>query len=395
MPSEFLFWISVVLLAYVYLGYPMLLWLRAALHARPSASRRFEPTLSLLVVAYNEADYIQERLENLLALDYPRDRLDIVLASDGSTDRTVELAQRYRPFGIRVVAFSARRGKSAVLNDLIPRARGDIVVLADARQRFEPDALRALATHFADPKVGAVSGELILTHAADSAVGQGVGFYWRYEKFIRRNESRVDSTTGTTGAIYAIRRGLFEPFPQDTLLDDVLIPMRIVRRGYRVLFEPTARAYEQAAATADREFARKVRTLAGNFQLFVREPWLLNPFLNRIWWQTISHKVGRLLGPCCLGVALAANLLLLSQPFYRWTFVAQALFYAAAAAGYLLRNANIKILILNVPYLFCLLNWAVVAGFFRFVNGRQRVTWERIDGHRPTTIPRERKQSTV
>lgn len=390
MPREFLFWISVVLLAYVYVGYPTLLWLRAALHARHSYHRRFEPTLSLLVVAYNEAAYIQERLENLLALDYPRDRLDIVLASDGSTDGTAELAERYRPFGIRVVAFSTRRGKSAVLNDLIPKARGDIVVLADARQRFELDALSALATHFADPKVGAVSGELILTHAADSAVGQGVGLYWKYEKFIRRNESRVDSTTGATGAIYAIRRGLFEPFPEDTLLDDVLIPMRIVRRGYRVLFEPNARAYDQVASTADMEFARKVRTLAGNFQLFFRERWLLNPFLNRLWWQTISHKVGRLLGPGCLVAALAANLLLLSQPFYRWTFVAQAVLYTAAAAGYLMRNARKRFLFLNVPYLFCLLNWAVVAGFFRFVNGRQRVTWERIDGHRDTTLPRGR-----
>lgn len=390
MPSEFLFWISVALLAYVYVGYPMLLWLRAALHARPSHRRRFEPTLSLLVVAYNEAARIEERLENLLALNYPRARLDIVLASDGSTDGTAKLAQRYRQFGIRVVAFSTRRGKSAVLNDLIPKARGDIVVLADARQRFEPDALSALATHFVDPKVGAVGGELILTGTFDSAVGQGVGFYWKYEKFIRRNESRVDSTTGATGAIYAIRRELFEPFPEDTLLDDVLIPMRIVRRGYRVLFEPSARAYDQAAATADMEFTRKVRTLAGNFQLFAREPWLLNPFLNRLWWQTISHKAGRLLGPGCLVTALAANLLLLSQPFYRWTFAAQVALYTAAAAGYLMRNARKRFLFLNVPYLFCLLNWAVVAGFFRFVNGRQRVTWERTDVHRDTTLPRGR-----
>ena len=195
-------------------------------------------------------------------------------------------------------AFAVRRGKAAVLNDVVPRASGAIVVLADARQRFEPDTVRALTRPFADPAVGAVSGELILTETLEGpAVGRGVGVYWRYEKLIRKSESRVDSTVGATGAIYAIRRELFEPIPEDTLLDDVLIPLRIVRRGYRVLFEPAARAWDRVAASAGEELARKVRTLAGNFQLFVREPWLLDPRRNRIWLATVSHKGLRLLGP--------------------------------------------------------------------------------------------------
>jgi cellulose synthase/poly-beta-1,6-N-acetylglucosamine synthase-like glycosyltransferase len=388
--EQVIFWAAIVLLGYTYVGYPVLLRVGVALRAREPRTGGLESTVSVVIVAYNEAARIREKLKNLLALDYPSDRLEIVLASDGSTDGTAERARRYRNAGVTVVAFKARRGKSAVLNDLIPKACGEIVVLADARQRFEAGALRALVAGFADPDVGAVSGELILTDGAGSAVGEGVGFYWRYEKFIRRNESGIDSTVGATGAIYAIRRALFEPIPEDTLLDDVLIPMRIARQGYRVTFEPGARAYDRTSATANAEFERKVRTLAGNFQLFARERWLLNPFSNRLWLQTISHKGCRLLSPLCLGVALAANLFLLGQPFYRWMIAAQAVFYAAAAGGYLLRNAAKKHFFLNVPYTFCLLNWAVVTGFFRLVNGRQRVTWGRADNYRDVTLRRGR-----
>ncbi len=375
------FWIANFLLVYTHVGYPMLLWAWAALRARESHAARFEPTVSILVAAYNEAARIQERIENLLALDYPRDRLEIIVASDGSDDDTLLRAMRYRREGVFVVAYSRRRGKSAVLNNLIPRCEGDIVMLADARQQFERGALRALTAHFADPDVGAVSGELMLTADAEGpAVGEGVGFYWKYEKFIRRNESRVDSTVGATGAIYAIRRELFKPMPEEIILDDVLIPMKIARQGYRVTFESGARAYDRAAATADGEFTRKVRTLAGNFQLFSREPWLLNPFANRLWVQTVSHKVCRLLSPLCLGAAFGANLFLLDQPFYRWTFGAQLVLYTAAIGGYLIRNSKKKVRVLNVAYAFCLLNWAAVVGFLRFVDGSQRVTWERTAG---------------
>jgi len=373
--ADFVFWTAIILLGYTHVGYPMLLWAWSALRAHEPRAARFQPSVSILVVACNEAARVQDRIENLLTLDYPRDRLEIILASDGSTDDTVLRARRYHP-DVFVLAFNRRRGKSAVLSDLIPQCEGEIVVLADARQRFEPGALRALAAHFADPAVGAVSGELVLTNDADgSAVGEGVGFYWKYEKFMRRNESRIDSTVGATGAIYAIRRHLFEPIPADTLLDDVLIPMRIVRRGYRVTFASGARAYDRAAPTAQVEFARKVRTLAGNFQLFVREPWLLNPFANRLWIQTASHKGCRLLSPLCLAAAFGANLFLLDDTFYRWTLGAQLLLYAAAAGDYLIRESGKKVRWLNLPYAFCLLNWAAVMGFIRFVSGRQRVTW--------------------
>lgn len=371
-----IFWCSVACLAYTHVGYPLLLWVWSRLRERPSRTEPIEPMISVLVVAYNEASRIEARLDNLLALDYPRERLEIILASDGSTDDTLSRVQRYRGPGFRFVAYSRRRGKASALNDLIPQARGEIVVLADARQRFAPDAVRELVKHFADPGVGAVSGELVLVNGPGGpAVGEGVGFYWRYEKLIRRSESRIDSTVGATGAIYALRRELFEPVPPDTLLDDVLVPMRIVRRGRRVLFDPAALAFDYAAPTAEAEFARKVRTLAGNFQLFTRAPWLLNPRVNRLWLQTLSHKACRLLSPFCLAAVLASNLTLLEDTFYRLTLAGQLALYVAAAAGHLLRDSGRKSRLLGVPYAFCLLNWAVVIGFLRFINGRQRVTW--------------------
>jgi cellulose synthase/poly-beta-1,6-N-acetylglucosamine synthase-like glycosyltransferase len=378
MSAEIIFWGVILFLGYTHAGYPLLLWVWSALQTRRPHSAQIEPTVSIIVVAYNEAGCIEQRLENLLALDYPHDRLEIILASDGSTDDTISRAQPHRRAGVMFVAYSRRRGKAAVLNDLIPQAHGDIVVLADARQRFDRQALRALVAPFADSQVGAVSGELILTNDTDgSAVGEGVGFYWKYEKFIRRNESRIDSSIGTTGAIYAIRRTLFEPIPADTLLDDVLIPMQIVRRGYRVLFEGGAYAYDRVATSAGGEFARKIRTLAGNFQLFARSRWLLNPFTNRLWLQTISHKGCRLLSPLALVIAFGINLFLLDDPLYQGTLTAQLTFYAAGVSGFLLRNSKKKVRFFNVPYAFCLLNLAVVVGFLRFAGGHQQVTWDR------------------
>ena len=372
-----LFWTSILILAYTYLGYPALIWLWAKLRPRPLCTGRLEPKVTVLVVAYNEGRRIVERLENLLTLDYPKELLEVILASDGSTDDTVERARAFRQAGVTIAVFRTRRGKPAVLDEMIPKAQGEIVVLADARQRFDRDVLRVLVSSFADPRVGAVSGELILTpNVAGTSAGQGVGFYWRYEKFVRRHESRVDSTVGMTGAIYAIRRNLFEPIPRDTLIDDVLIPMRIVSRGYRVLFESRAHAYDRVAATPGEEFTLKVRTMAGNFQLLTRESWLLNPFQNRLWLQVLSHKGLRLLSPVFFLTAFGVNLLAVTSPLYTWTFGGQLLFYAAALGGCLLRNSSKRLRFLSVPYVICLFQWASIVAFFRFVTGRQSVRWD-------------------
>jgi poly-beta-1,6-N-acetyl-D-glucosamine synthase len=391
-----LFWLFVGLLFYIYAGYPVVALLRARLRPRtvaraverrshpattPFPDRRVHalaPKVSVVVVAYNEAASIEARLENLLALDYPANQLEIIVGSDGSTDNTVELARRYQPFGVRVHAFNHRGGKPAVLNALVPQASGEIVLFADARQRFEPATLRALVANFADPAVGAVSGELMLEAAEGTAnAGHGAAMYWRYEKMIRSAESRADSTVGATGAIYAIRRSLFAPIPDDTLLDDVLIPLRIVRQGYRVIFEPAARAFDRMSATAAQEFGRKARTIAGTFQLFSRERWLFSPRRNRLWFATMSHKGIRLLLPVLHAGALTANIMASAAWPYQWLLGAHAMFYAAAAAGALQRRGPHRSKLFTVPYTLCLLCSADIVGFYRFATKRQPVTWDR------------------
>ena len=372
-----LFWGSVLLLFYTHFGYPALLavwaWRRKAFAARPEAL----PTVTVLVVAYNEAPVIERRLRNLLALDYPRGLVDLMIASDGSTDGTPERAGSGESEGVRVFSFPERRGKPAVLNELVPQARGEIVVLADARQRFELGALSALVAPFQDPRVGAVSGELLLDSPDENGLGQGVGLYWRYEKWIRHNEARVDSTVGTTGAIYAIRRDLFEPLPPETILDDVLVPMRIVRRGYRTLFEPQARAYDRPATEQREEFRRKVRTIAGNFQVFAREPWLLDPRRNRLWVQTVSHKGLRLLTPFLLATVLLGSLLIQDPWISPAALAAQAAFYAAALVGYARRGDRRRTPLITVPYVTCLLAAATLVALARFTIGSQTVTWQK------------------
>lgn len=374
------------LLAYVYVGYPGILWLASRLRSRPVHASPRWPTISIVVVAHNEEARIVRKVENLLSLDYPPERREIIVASDGSTDAT---AERVREMGgrVRVMEFRTRRGKAAVFNTVLPSLSSEIVVLTDSRQRFERSALRAMTADFADPVVGAVTGELVLVEANGrtdgESTGEGSGLYWRYEKWIRAHESRVDSCIGVTGAISALRRSLFEPLPEDTILDDVLIPLRIIRRGYRVTFESGAVAYDGYAASPHDEFTRKVRTLAGNFQLFVRERWLLNPFRNPLWIQTISHKVLRLSIPLLLLAALASNLLLLAQPVFQVTLVLQGLFYLMALAGALAPRLRHRVRGFTVPFTICFLSWATVVAFIRFVQHRQSSAWDRTAVNEP------------
>lgn len=373
--AELTFWAALLLLVYTYVGYPAVMWLRARLRPRPWRTGAELPTVTIVVVAYNEAARIERRLQNLLGLDYPSSRFDILVASDGSTDSTAARARAVDPRRVSVVAFDQRRGKPAVLDDVVPRARGEIVVLADARQHFERRALRALMAPFTDPMVGAVSGELMLVSLRSTPGADGAGLYWRYEKAIRRAESLVGSTVGATGAIYAIRRRLFEPIPEDTLLDDVLIPVRIARRGYRVVLVSEARAWDRVMPVSH-EFARKVRTIAGNFQLLARERWLMSPLQNPLWFQTVSHKALRLVGPALLATVFIASLSLATHPLYAAALAGQVVCYAAAAAGCIIQHTGRSPRWLTPPYMFCVLNFATIVAFVRFVTGGQTVTWQ-------------------
>lgn len=337
---EALFWGSAVVIGYVYAGYPLLLAVWARLAAR--APRKAEPgsigtwpALSIIIAARNEAGRLPSRIANLLELTYPGVR-EILVVSDGSTDGTV---QALAPFGdaVRVIDMPAG-GKPLALNAGVAAATGEILVFADARQRFSPDTLVALVANFADPRVGGVTGELILDCEEDvhcgSTIAEGVGMYWGYEKWLRRRESAVWSTLGATGAVYALRRSLWQPLPAETLLDDVLAPMRAVLAGYRIVFEEQARAFDRASGDAAAESRRKTRTLAGNYQILVQEPRLLLPIVNPVWIQYVSHKVGRLLVPWALvGAFFASVMLAPANWFYATACAAQVAFYGLAGFG--------------------------------------------------------------
>jgi len=334
------FWISALAVAYVYAGYPAILALWARLRPRPVRKGQVLPPVTIVIAARNEAARLGARIDNLLALDYPADRIQIVVASDGSTDATATVLQRYAD---RVDAVMVPPGgKASALNAAVAAARNEILVFADARQSFARDAVQALVAPFADPQVGCVSGELVLdceTADRTSSMGDGVGFYWKYEKWLRRHESLVSSMVGVTGAIYAMRRVLWEPLPAGTILDDVLTPMRVASRGFRVVMELEARAYDRVVAAAGDEFRRKTRTLAGNYQLVTIKPSLLVPLLNPLWFQFVSHKLGRLLVPYALCLLAIASAVLAGQAaVYTVAFLCQLIFYGLALYGAVLHR---------------------------------------------------------
>ncbi len=336
---ELIFWMSIGLIVYVYAGYPawLGLWARATrgdaeVPPRPDASL---PAITVVIAARNEASRLPARIDNLLSSDYPRDRMQMIVASDGSTDTTPEALAPYD--GQVELLMLPPGGKARALNAAVARALNPILVFADARQRFAPDAIRRLVRHFARLSTGAVSGELVLDCErgdTSSTVGNGVGAYWKYEKWLRRREAAVGSTLGVTGAIYAMRRALWQPLPPDTILDDVLGPMRIVLQRYRVVFDETALAFDQAARDLAAETRRKVRTLAGNFQLLAIEPRLLLPGVNPVWFQFMSHKVGRLAVPYALVLALVSSAWLAAGSWlYSSALAAQLAFYGLAGYG--------------------------------------------------------------
>ncbi len=335
-----LFWIALLITLWVYVGYPALLLVWRAVGRKPVRKRYYEPRVSIVIAMYNESGRVRAKMENCLSLDYPSNKLEILVSLDAPTDGTDVLVEGYASYGVTIVHSSERRGKAVAINSALTLASGEIVVFADARQRFAPNALRELTANFADDSVGAVSGELVLLDQEDREAADGVGLYWRYEKALRSMESEISSVPGTTGAIYAIRRDLFKPLPEGTILDDVLIPMRIVASGKRAIFEPGARAFDHVTDSPELEYQKKTRTLMGNYELITHAPELLMPWRNPIIVQFLSHKVGRLIVPYCLLVLLASNLFLL-HGYYLVSLAGQVLFYSLAVGGWLISRGRL------------------------------------------------------
>ena len=374
-----LFWLSSAAVFYTFIGYPVSVWLFARVLGRKVRKAEFVPSVSIVIACHNEAATIETRLKNLIEADYPAHLLEIIIVSDGSNDRTVELARAVSKDRARVIEYAERRGKASALNLGVESARGEVVVFGDARQTYEPDAIRKLVANFADPRVGAVSGAYLLNKGANASVGESVGFYWKYEEWIRKNEGRLNSVVGAAGAIYALRRRLWRPVPAGTILDDVYTPMRVALEGYRVVFEEGALARDIWTGTAAREFSRKVRTLTGNYQLCQLMPRLLLPTYG-LFFQFFSHKLMRLAAPFFLMTLIVTNLIIAVRPavggeqvFYLLCLAGQAAFYASVITGGLLAKHNRKLRVLNVAYIFSVMNAAALVGLFYFIRGKRDI----------------------
>jgi cellulose synthase/poly-beta-1,6-N-acetylglucosamine synthase-like glycosyltransferase len=388
-----LLWLSIALVAFSYVGYPVVLvaWtgLRDALdalrllggegdrRAQPPADAAW-PKVSLVMSAFDEEGCIRAKVENCLALDYPPDRLEIVIGCDGCSDRTAEVARAAGRGRVRVVELAPRGGKASVLARLVPAAQGDLVVLTDANVLLERGALRAIVRRFRDREVGAVVGRLALVPAGGAGGEEGV--YWRYETLLKYYEGRNGCVLGANGGIYAIRRILFSPLPADTIVDDFVIPVRIAVRGWKVSYAPDAVAREEMPAEARAEFARRARIGAGNWQALARIPELLDPRRGFLFFAFVAHKLLRWTTPALLALALLSNAAAAAAPDawgYRALLLLQLSFYALAVAGARAERGARTSRLAAAAHHFVAMNAALAVGFWRCARGSQRAAWDR------------------
>ncbi len=389
--AETCFWLCAAGVLYTYIVYPLCLALWAKLGRAPLVPRDpTPPSVSIIVAAYNETATIGRRVEELAGL-IAEAGLDgeVIVVSDGSTDGTARAARAAARGSVLVLELPANVGKAAAMTRGGAAARYDLLVFADARQSWAPDALRRLLENFADPSVGAASGDLVVE--AQPGVMGGVGFYWHFEKWLRKQEGRVHSSVGVTGAISAVRRELFPPVPPGTLIDDVYWPLVVVMRGFRVIHDARAVAYDRLPERARDEFRRKVRTLSGNFQLLTLLPSAFCPWRNPIWLQLVSHKMMRLLVPWLLAALLAASLLA-DGPFYRLAFWAQAAFYLAGVGG-LWKRVGKRFRPAGIVASFLVLNTAAAIALGVWASGRAARAWSKVTYRQVALdLPRERQR---
>lgn len=363
---------AAALVGYTFVGYPLVI-ARYAGPERPRDRLPHDFAVTVVIAAYNAERHIEARIDNLLAQNYAAERLHIVVVDDGSNDNTWQKLSRWQDHPqVTLIAQPENGGKARALNVGLAAARSELVVLTDVRQKFEPNTIAELVGHFTDPGVGAVTGNLVFI---DGDEPDPQGGYWDLEKSIRENESRYRSTVGVTGAVYAARRELIDTLPDSLILDDVLIPMRIVRAGYRVKFETAAVAYDTKSDSLGEEYYRKVRTLAGNWQLLAQAPWLLSRRENPIFFEFISHKVLRLLAPWALVTTLVCAFLLRDIAFFALVFGLQMGLIGLALLGFVGYLLRFKVPLAGALMGFALLNIAAIVGTFKFFVGRQTDLW--------------------
>jgi poly-beta-1,6-N-acetyl-D-glucosamine synthase len=376
-----IFWGSVGLILYTYVFYPLILYvlyrLKGSVPARVSSYR---PTVSLLISAYNEEKVIEEKLNNVLKIDYPKEKFVVLVGLDGCSDNTHAIIKKFENSIVRAIAFKERRGKAAVLNDLVDRAESEVLVFSDANTLYEPTAITNMVRHFDDPEIGGVCGKLEL-HAHNKNAGSiGESMYWQYENMLKLMEGTIHTTIGATGAIYAIRKSLYKVLPTDKIVtDDFLIPLGVVARGTRVIYEQDAIAYEKTTENIKQEFSRKVRIGVANFVGLAEIKHLLFRKLNFVTFALWSHKLIRWLVPFLLCFLLLSNLMLVvtgGSIVYSVLLLLQGVFYSIAGIGFVLDHFKIYSGLLGYPYFFVSMNWALMLGFFRYILNRKKPTWQ-------------------
>jgi cellulose synthase/poly-beta-1,6-N-acetylglucosamine synthase-like glycosyltransferase len=369
--------LSITLIVYTYIGYPALLYVLSHLFARPVRKADITPKLSIIIAAYNEEAGIAQKLDETLALDYPKERLEIVVASDCSIDGTDEIVRSYGKQGVILHRRPQRLGKTSAQNHAVRASSGEIIVFSDATTHYEPDTLRKLVRSFAEPQVGAVTGNVIYIDHGATDVGLGARSYWGYEFFIKQCESDLGSLLGVCGCLYAVRRSSYAQLDED-MSSDFVIASEIYKQGLRTIYEAEAISSEDTNKRGGAEFRMRVRIIEQTMSALLRYRALLNPFKQgRYAFQMLSHKVMRYVVPFLLVIAFDANALLVSSgKFFQQLFLVQALFYCAALVGWLSENLDIKLGKLAIPYYFVLANTASLIAFLKFVGGQSHITWE-------------------
>ncbi len=390
---KILFWVCLALVFYTYLGYGIALYIllkiKNLFNKRPAPPAQNDddlPEVTFVVAAYNESDYIVDKIENNLEFDYPKEKIHFLFVTDGSDDATPTLIDNYNfPADVQWSLHHQpeRRGKIAAVERIMALIKSPITIYTDANTFVNRGAIRNIVRHYQDPKVGAVAGEKRITMAdKDTASSAGEGIYWKYESTLKKWDSELYSVVGAAGELFSIRTELFQPVPQDTIIEDFFLTLTISKQGYRVIYEPDAYAVENSSASVKEELKRKIRIAAGGIQAIIRLAPLLNIFrFGLLSFQYISHRVLRwTLTPLALPILLLVNGILAiwyQLPFFQVIFGLQILFYIMAYTGFLLEKQKIKFKAFFVPYYFCIMNYAVYRGFIRIVKGNQSVLWER------------------